>query len=103
MRVRVDYHIILDMDMSITKVTDFGNDLLDFLHVLVISPALREKHDFLVKKLMFSTEVPSKYRQFLPFNIWKSTHGNGHHGGTTANKQYEINKISSFRCLSQRS
>ena len=75
----MDYHIILDMDRSIVKTTDLGSHLLDFLHVLVISPAAKERGNFLVKKLMFSSKVPSNQRELIPFDIWRSTKGKTYH------------------------
>ena len=75
----MDYHIILDMDRSIVKTSDLGSHLLDFLHVLVMSPSAKERGNFLVKKLMFSSKVHSNQRELTPFDVWRSTKGKTYH------------------------
>ena len=79
MRVRVDYHIILDTDdyVVLDDPKHLDQKVLDFLHVLLLSKGdlWNNSTDMLVSKLMFPINSPSRYRKVLPINSWNLKSG----------------------------
>ena len=78
MRIRVDYHIILDMGGKIRDANYFtASHVHDFIHLVTVSSIFETQDStVLVRKLMFPLDKALAKRQFLPINTWKSHQGN---------------------------